>query len=104
MNIESASVKLNTDLDKIGNTADSFTATGMSATTTVQNLHVRLPEIIDRYESVVASADQMLDCDSRFLRPLQQRFPPDRGQSEPRYRKSARSGSGYSRSNPRVIG
>ena len=74
MNIESASVKLNTDLDKIGNTADSFTATGMSATTTVQNLHVRLPEIIDRYESVVASADQMLDAIRDFFGPSSNDF------------------------------
>jgi phospholipid/cholesterol/gamma-HCH transport system substrate-binding protein len=69
LNVETASVKLNTDLDKLGNTADSFTATGTSATQTVQNLRVRLPEIIDRYESVVDSANHMLDSIRDFFGP-----------------------------------
>lgn len=68
-NIETASVKLNTDLDKIGGTADSFTATGMSANGTVQNLRVRVPEIIDRYETVVDSADRMLQAIDDFFGP-----------------------------------
>jgi phospholipid/cholesterol/gamma-HCH transport system substrate-binding protein len=73
-NIESASVKLNTDLDKFGDTADSFTSTGVSAESTVQNLHARLPEIIDRYDSVVASADNMLDAIRDFFGPSSRDF------------------------------
>jgi ABC-type transporter Mla subunit MlaD len=74
MNIESASVKLNTDLDKVGNTADSFTGTGMSAESTVQNLRVRVPEIIDRYETVVDSARNMLDAIRDFFGPSSHDF------------------------------
>jgi phospholipid/cholesterol/gamma-HCH transport system substrate-binding protein len=74
VNIESASAKLNTDLDKFGNTADSFTATGMSAESTVQNLRVRVPEIIDRYETVVDSAKNMLDAIRDFFGPSSHDF------------------------------
>jgi phospholipid/cholesterol/gamma-HCH transport system substrate-binding protein len=69
MNIEAASVKLNTDLDKIAQTADSFTATGVSATGTVQNLRARVPELIERYESVVDEANRMLDSIHDFFGP-----------------------------------
>ena len=74
MNIEAGSVKLNADLDKIGQTADSFTATGMSADSTVQNLRVRVPEIIDRYESIVDAANHMLDAIQDFFGPSSHDF------------------------------
>jgi phospholipid/cholesterol/gamma-HCH transport system substrate-binding protein len=74
MNIEAASVKLNNDLDKVGDTADSFTATGMTADSTVQNLHTRLPEIIDRYETIVDSANNMLDAIRDFFGPSSHDF------------------------------
>lgn len=67
LNIESASVKLNTDLDKIGDTAGS-------ATTTMQGLRARIPEIIERYESVVDSADHMLDAIRDFFGPSSHDF------------------------------
>ncbi|MDP9174005.1 MAG: MlaD family protein [Planctomycetota bacterium] len=60
-NVKVGSQKLNNDLDKFGHTADSFTSTGLGATSTIQDLHVRLPEIVTRYNDLVAAAIQMLD-------------------------------------------
>jgi len=74
MNIKAASVKLNTDLDKLGNTADSLTSTGLSADSTVNSLRVRLPEIIDRYDGLVDSAVHMLDAIHDFFGPSSQDF------------------------------
>jgi ABC-type transporter Mla subunit MlaD len=59
-NLKTASEKVNTDLDKLAITADSFSATGFAATDTVQNLHIRLPEIIDRLNSLLDTAKQMV--------------------------------------------
>ena len=59
-NLKTATVKVNTDLDKFAVTADSFSATGFAATATVQSLHMRLPEIIDRIESLLDSAKRMV--------------------------------------------
>jgi phospholipid/cholesterol/gamma-HCH transport system substrate-binding protein len=73
-NIKVASVKMNTDLDKFGQTSDSFTTTGMEASSTIQSLRVRIPEIIDRYESVVAAADRMLDAIRDFVGPSSRDF------------------------------
>jgi len=66
-NIESASVKLNTDLDAFGGTA-------ISATSTVQDLRARIPELLDRYEDVVNSAVQMLDSIRDFFGPSSHDF------------------------------
>jgi ABC-type transporter Mla subunit MlaD len=66
-NVKTASVKLNTDLDKLADTADSFHATGEAATDTVQNLRVRLPEVIDHYDELIATADHMLDVVRDFF-------------------------------------
>jgi phospholipid/cholesterol/gamma-HCH transport system substrate-binding protein len=68
-NLKIASVKLNTDLDKLGTTADSFSATGFAATSTVGELHVRLPEIIDEYKSVTQAAVKMLEVIRGFVGP-----------------------------------
>jgi phospholipid/cholesterol/gamma-HCH transport system substrate-binding protein len=73
-NVKVASVKLNTDLDKLANTSDSFTTTGMEATSTIQSLKVRIPEIIDRYETVVTAADRMLDAIRDFVGPSSRDF------------------------------
>jgi phospholipid/cholesterol/gamma-HCH transport system substrate-binding protein len=59
-NLKTASAKVNTDLDKLAVTADSFSATGFAATDTVQSLHMRLPEIVDRIETLLDSAHQMV--------------------------------------------
>lgn len=59
-NLKTATVKVNTDLDKFGVTADAFSATGFAATSTVQSLHMRLPEIIQRIEALLDSAKQMV--------------------------------------------
>jgi ABC-type transporter Mla subunit MlaD len=64
-----ASEKLNTDLDKIGQTADSFTATGFTATATIGDFHVRLPGILARYDDLVASAIRALDAIRDFVGP-----------------------------------
>jgi ABC-type transporter Mla subunit MlaD len=68
-NLKIASGKLNTDLDKLGDTADSFTMTGFTATQTVQDLHVRLPEIVARYDAVAQAAVQMLGTVHNLLGP-----------------------------------
>jgi ABC-type transporter Mla subunit MlaD len=68
-NVKSASTKLNTDMDKLGQTADAFTETGYTATATVRELHVRLPEIIGRYDQTTASAIRMLDTIHDILGP-----------------------------------
>lgn len=73
-NIKLASVKLNTDLDKLGNASDAFTQTGLEASSTIESLHVRIPEIIDRYESVVQAADRMLDAIRDFVGPSSRDF------------------------------
>jgi ABC-type transporter Mla subunit MlaD len=59
-NLKTATVKVNTDLDKFAVTADSFSATGFAATATVQSLHMRLPEIMDRIEALLDSAKRMV--------------------------------------------
>jgi ABC-type transporter Mla subunit MlaD len=68
-NLKVASVRLNTDLEKLGDTADSFTMTGFSATQTVQDLHVRLPEIVARYDEVCEAAVRMLGTVHALLGP-----------------------------------
>jgi len=68
-NLRVASGKLNTDLDKLAMTSDSFTATGFAATTTVQDLHVRVPEIVSHYENLTDSAVRMLDTVHDFVGP-----------------------------------
>jgi phospholipid/cholesterol/gamma-HCH transport system substrate-binding protein len=68
-NVKSASAKLNTDMDKLGQTADAFTETSYTATATVRELHVRLPEIIGRYDQTTASAIRMLDTIHDLLGP-----------------------------------
>jgi phospholipid/cholesterol/gamma-HCH transport system substrate-binding protein len=69
VNLKTASGKLNVDLDKLAATSDSFTATGFAATTTVQDLHVRVPEIISHYENLTDSAVRMLDTVHDFVGP-----------------------------------
>lgn len=73
-NLKTASEKVNTDLDKLAVTADSFSATGFAATTTVQSLHMRLPEIIDRLEAVLDTAKQMVVSVRDFFGPSQSDF------------------------------
>jgi phospholipid/cholesterol/gamma-HCH transport system substrate-binding protein len=68
-NVKGASIKLDTDLDKLGQTADAFTETSYTATATVRELHVRLPEIIGRYDQTTASAIRMLDTIHDILGP-----------------------------------
>jgi phospholipid/cholesterol/gamma-HCH transport system substrate-binding protein len=68
-NFKIASGKLNTDLDKFAQTSDSFTATGFAATTTVQELHVRIPELIARVENLTDSAMRLLVTWRDFLGP-----------------------------------
>jgi len=68
-NFKVASVKLNIDLDKFAQTSDSFTSTGFAATTTVQELHVRVPELIARVENVTDSAERLLVTWRDFLGP-----------------------------------
>jgi phospholipid/cholesterol/gamma-HCH transport system substrate-binding protein len=68
-NFRVASDKLNIDLDKFAQTSDSFTATGFAATTTVQELHVRIPELIARVESLTDSGIRLLDTWRDFLGP-----------------------------------
>ena len=60
---------MNTDLDKFGQTADAITETGYTATATVRELHVRLPEIIGRYDQTTASAIRALDTIHDLLGP-----------------------------------
>jgi phospholipid/cholesterol/gamma-HCH transport system substrate-binding protein len=66
-NIESASVKLNTDLDEVGGTA-------LSATSTVNEVRGRVPELMDRYDDVVTAAVKMLDAIRDFFGPSSQDF------------------------------
>ena len=68
-NLKIASGKLNVDLDKLAATSDSLTASGFEMTSTVQGLRVRVPEIIDRYQSVVDAAERMLDEVRQFVGP-----------------------------------
>ena len=68
-NLKIASVRLNTDLEKLGDTADSFTMTGFTAAQTVQDLHVRLPDIVARYDEVCEAAVQMLGTVHSLLGP-----------------------------------
>jgi ABC-type transporter Mla subunit MlaD len=68
-NLKVASAKLNTDLDKLGDTADAFTMAGFSATQTVQDLHVRLPDIIARYDQVMDAAVRTLGTVHGLLGP-----------------------------------
>ncbi|MGD1276063.1 MAG: MlaD family protein [Tepidisphaeraceae bacterium] len=68
-NVKSASVKLDADLDKFGQTADAFTETGFTAAATVHDLHVRLPDIVRRYNNLTASAVRMLDAVHEMLAP-----------------------------------
>jgi phospholipid/cholesterol/gamma-HCH transport system substrate-binding protein len=68
-NLAIASGKLNTDLDKLGQTADSFTDTGHAATATVQDVHTQIPQIHQRFNDLIASAIQMLDAIHDFIGP-----------------------------------
>jgi hypothetical protein len=68
-NLAVASGKLNIDLDKLGQTADSFTDTGHAATATVQDVHTRIPQIHQRFNDLIASAIQMLDAVRDFIGP-----------------------------------
>jgi ABC-type transporter Mla subunit MlaD len=68
-NLKVASVRLNTDLAKLGDTADSFTMTGFAATQTVQDLHVRMPDIVARYDEVCEAAVSMLGTVHNLLGP-----------------------------------
>jgi len=68
-NLKIASGKLNVDLDKLAATSDSLTATGFEMTSTVQGLRVRVPEIIDRYQSAVDAVVRMLDAVRQFVGP-----------------------------------
>lgn len=68
-NLKVASAKLNTDLDKLGDTADAFTMTGFAATATVQDLHVRLPDIVLRYDAVMDAAVKTLGTVHGLLGP-----------------------------------
>jgi phospholipid/cholesterol/gamma-HCH transport system substrate-binding protein len=68
-NFRVASDKLNIDLDKFAQTSDSFTATGFAATSTVQELHVRVPELIARVETLADSGIRLLDTWRDFLGP-----------------------------------
>jgi phospholipid/cholesterol/gamma-HCH transport system substrate-binding protein len=68
-NFRVASDKLNIDLDKFAQTSDSFTATGFAATNTVQELHVRIPELIARVETLADSGIRLLDTWRDFLGP-----------------------------------
>ncbi len=61
-NLKIASGKLNTDLDKFGNTSDS-------ATSTVRDLHADIPEILAHYKKVTEEAVSMLDTWRDFLGP-----------------------------------
>jgi ABC-type transporter Mla subunit MlaD len=73
-NLKIASAKLNTDLDKLGDTADAFTMTGFSATETVQDLHVRLPDIVARYDEVMEAAVKVLGTVHNLLGPSTTNF------------------------------
>lgn len=73
-NLKIASGKLNTDLDKFAETSDSLTATGVSATTTVKDLHARVSELLAHYESVTDAAVHMLDTWREFLGPSKTDF------------------------------
>jgi len=68
-NLKIASGKVNVDLDKLAATSDSLTATGFEMSSTVQGLRVRVPEIIDRYQSVADAAERMLDEVRQFVGP-----------------------------------
>jgi len=68
-NLKIASGKLNVDLDKLAATSDSLTASGFEMTSTVQGLRVRVPEIIDRYQSAVDAVVRMLDAVRQFVGP-----------------------------------
>ncbi|MGA2581714.1 MAG: MlaD family protein [Tepidisphaeraceae bacterium] len=68
-NLAVASGKLNIDLDKLGQTADSFTDTGHAATATVQDVHTRIPQIHQRFNDLIAAAIQMLDAVRDFIGP-----------------------------------
>jgi ABC-type transporter Mla subunit MlaD len=73
-NLKTASEKINTDLDKFGVTADSFSATGFAATDTVQSVRVRLPEIIDRLNTLLDTARQMVVAVRDFFGPSSSDF------------------------------
>jgi ABC-type transporter Mla subunit MlaD len=66
-NVNSATVKLNTDLDKFGQTADS-------ATSTVGDLHAQLPRIVEHYHTVASSAVRALDSVHDLLGPSTEDF------------------------------
>ncbi|HEY1923172.1 MAG TPA: MlaD family protein [Tepidisphaeraceae bacterium] len=68
-NFRVASDKLNVDLDKFAQTSDSFTATGFAATNTVQELHVRIPELLTRVDNLADSGIRLLDTWRNFLGP-----------------------------------
>jgi ABC-type transporter Mla subunit MlaD len=68
-NLKIASAKLSTDLDKFGDTADSLTMAGFTATQTVQDVRVRLPDIVGRYDQVMDSAVRMLGTVHGLLGP-----------------------------------
>ena len=73
-NVKAASIKLNTDADKFGQMADAFTETGYTTTATVRELHVRLPEIIGRYDATTEAAVQALDTIHDLLGPSTEDF------------------------------
>jgi ABC-type transporter Mla subunit MlaD len=62
VNLATASAKLNSDLDKFGNTADTATAT-------VQDLRQRLPLFQQRYTDLVDTATKMLNAVYDFIGP-----------------------------------
>jgi phospholipid/cholesterol/gamma-HCH transport system substrate-binding protein len=64
-----ATQKLNADLDKLGQTADAFTETAFTASATVHDLRIRLPEIILRYQELTAAAVRALDVIHDLLGP-----------------------------------
>jgi phospholipid/cholesterol/gamma-HCH transport system substrate-binding protein len=73
-NLKTATEKVNTDLDKFGVTADSFSATGFAATDTVQGLRVHLPEIVDRINTLLDTARQMVVAVRDFFGPSSNDF------------------------------
>ena len=68
-NLKSATGKLDSDLDKFGLVANTFSETGFTATATVDALRVRLPEIVDRYDDLVAEAIGALHSVREFVGP-----------------------------------
>jgi ABC-type transporter Mla subunit MlaD len=73
-NLKIASGKLNSDLDRFGSAADSITATGTAASSTLLDVKARVPLAVERYHALVNSAVGMLDTVKQFLGPSSSDF------------------------------